>query len=603
MPTSQETMYNEALSAIHSGDRERAKDLLTRLLKNQPGSADYWVWMSAVVDTPKERAYCLKEALRFDPQNTAAVRGLVLMGLLPPDPAGVLPAHFQRRNWREKFSREDEAAAGEKAPRKMQWIFMGAAFVLLAGLAGFLIWGPKGQANRPLRMPVIDLPTNTAQAGADVMPTPGARVSGQSGTPDPLWMQLKATYTPTPLYINTPHSMTEAYSIGMRAFERGDWANAVTYLSQAADFTSQAPDILFYLGEAYRMQAKYTSALDQYNQAISQSPEFAPVYYGRALALLALKPRETDAALEDLKTSLQKDPGFRPAYLGIAQVYLQSGRSEEALSALDLAAGEMPDSALFYLYRAKAYLALGDAKQSLANAQKARMMDVTLLEAYQLEGAALQADGDFTGSIEPLKLYTRYQPGDAGVWTALAKGYQANQQDTEARQALNKALQLDPQQIDAYVLRGQLLLDLKDAAGALEDFNAALRLDKESFAAGLGAGEALLALNQAGDAYMQFEKVQSLAKDDSQKAELQYWIALSLDRLGEVKAALRNYQALLALPKSNVKPEWLEAARARIAALATPTPTEKPQTATPTRTPTRTLRPTETRWPTATSRP
>lgn len=597
-------MYNEALSALHSGDRVRAKDLLTRLLKNQPGCAEYWVWMSAVVDTPKERAYCLKEALRFDPQNTAAVRGLVLMGLLQPDPAQVLPARLQKRDWRAKFSDWDDAvAAGVKTPRKMRLIFMGAAFVLLAGLVGFLIWGPKGSAQRAKHMPFIDLPTNTALAQAAVTPTPAARSSGQSGTPDPLWMQLKETYTPTPVYINTPHVMTEAYSIGMRAFGRGDWANAATYLSQAADFTSKAPDILFYLGETYRMQAKYPLALDQYNQAISQAPDFAPAYYGRGMAVLASQPQGADSALKDLNTAVEKDPDFNPAYLGIAQVYLQSGQPGEALSALERADGVVTDSAQLALYKAKAYLALDDAKQALANAQKATAMDVTLLEAYQIQAMALQAEGRFTESIEPLRLYTRYQPSDAGVWVALASAYNADGQVKDARQALNKSLQLDAQQPAAYVLRGQLLLDLKDADGALEDFNAALRLDHESFLAGLGAGEALLAQNHAGDAYIQFEKVQALAKDDLQKAELQYWIAQSLDRLGEKKAALRDYQALLALPSSRLKPEWIATAQARIAVLATPTPTPKPQTATPTRTPTRTLRPTETRWPTATSRP
>lgn len=76
-------MFQEALTAIHAGDRLRARDLLTRLLQNVKDNPEYWIWMSTVVDTVKERIYCLKEALRLDPQNAAAKRGLSILGAGP----------------------------------------------------------------------------------------------------------------------------------------------------------------------------------------------------------------------------------------------------------------------------------------------------------------------------------------------------------------------------------------------------------------------------------------------------------------------------------------------------------------------------------------
>lgn len=604
MSTPQEAMYKEAISAIHSGDRARARDLLTRLLKTQPDNAEFWVWMSAVVETAKERAYCLKEALRYDPHNAAATRGLVLMGMLPPDPAQVLPSRLQKRNWRAKMAEMDgvDPAQAQK-PRKPQMALMGAAFLVLAGLVGFALWGAQRQNNRPFRMPVINLPTNTALAGAAMTATPPARSHVSSGTPDPLWMQLKATYTPTPLYINTPHSVTEAYSIGMRAFNRGDFANAVTYLSQAVPLTTNAPDVLFYLGESYRMQGKYTTAIDTYNKTIQQDPDFAASYYGRAMAVLASNPKRSDAILQDLQTAIDKDPNFTDAYYGMAQMHLQAGQPQDALTALESVAKDMPNSPRVYLYRAQAYLAMHDARQALSNASQARQLDITLLEAYRVQGMAMQAEGDFESSIEPLKTYLLYQSGDAQAWTALARAYLKNQQASDAQQALNKALQLDNRLVDAYLLRGQLLLDRKSPSDALDDFKAALRLNSDSFEASLGIGEALMGQNYSGDAYTQFEKTQSLAKEDLQKAELLYWTALSLDKLGELRTALSDYQALVALPASSVKQEWVDAAQARIAALVTPTPTSKPRTATPTPTATRTPQPTQTRWPTATSHP
>lgn len=75
------TMLREAIDALRLGNRARARDLLTRLLKTDQKNSTYWVWLSAAVDTKKERLYCLQMALQADPQNAAAKRGLILLGV------------------------------------------------------------------------------------------------------------------------------------------------------------------------------------------------------------------------------------------------------------------------------------------------------------------------------------------------------------------------------------------------------------------------------------------------------------------------------------------------------------------------------------------
>ena len=53
-------MLQEAIEAVANGQRERARDLLTRLLRANQANPKYWLWMSSVVDTTKERVYCLQ---------------------------------------------------------------------------------------------------------------------------------------------------------------------------------------------------------------------------------------------------------------------------------------------------------------------------------------------------------------------------------------------------------------------------------------------------------------------------------------------------------------------------------------------------------------
>src|SRR5688500_12896516 len=89
--TMSDVMFNEAVQALRAGQRMRARDLLTRLLKADQSNVDYWLWMSAAVDAEKEQVFCLQNALKLDPNSTAARRGLVVLGALSPEHANLPP--------------------------------------------------------------------------------------------------------------------------------------------------------------------------------------------------------------------------------------------------------------------------------------------------------------------------------------------------------------------------------------------------------------------------------------------------------------------------------------------------------------------------------
>ncbi len=99
---SEDVMLREAVEAISSGQHIRARDLLTRLLRADQNNPTYWIWMSAAVDTPSERIYCLEKALHLDPENQTAMRGLVILGARPA-PGDLKPAPLIRRKWGTAF--------------------------------------------------------------------------------------------------------------------------------------------------------------------------------------------------------------------------------------------------------------------------------------------------------------------------------------------------------------------------------------------------------------------------------------------------------------------------------------------------------------------
>ena len=70
----EDVMLQEAINAVRQGQRIRARDLLTRLLRADQSNPEYWLWMSSLVDSFKEQVYCLQSALKLDPGGAISSR-------------------------------------------------------------------------------------------------------------------------------------------------------------------------------------------------------------------------------------------------------------------------------------------------------------------------------------------------------------------------------------------------------------------------------------------------------------------------------------------------------------------------------------------------
>ncbi len=599
----EETIYAEVLSAIDAGDRARARDLLTRLLKINQENPQYWLWMSALVDSAKERVYCLKEVLRRDPNNEAARRGLLFHGAAPVQAASA-PAPVIRRNWQAGMQSQ------ERAPRPIlkTALTAGGGLLLLAlvllGIFGGRLFGLGREQSAP-RLPTVDAAlVQITTPIATAAPTQEA----QTG-PQPLSLSLEATYTPTPLAVNTPHPRTEAYRAAVRAYERGEWRAALNYYQQVATAEPDAIDAFYYIGEVHRLMGDADAALEAYHETLAIDDKFAPAHLGLARALLekdaTRNAREARAALE---TALELNPDLVETYWVLAGLLLEQEDPEAALEALSAAPTAARSSPLYTLALARTHLAADLPAEAATEARRALQLDLTLLDAYRLLGEAMQRGGNVKGSLQPLLTYTTYTEGDAQALAWLGKAYLAVGQEDAALDSFARALEIDPQQAEVYLERGLLRLEREDGEAARADFEAALELDKQAFGAALGLGRAQLLLGYNGEAYMQFNRSEGLAKTDVEKAQLYYWRALSLEKLPEQddrirSAAVRDWESLLALPPEIYPKAWVSEAQQHLAALYTPTMTPKPPTATATLkpaspTPTPTRKATATRAPT-----
>ena len=564
-------VFREALDAVAHGQRERARDLLTRLLRVDQSNPNYWLWMSSVVDSSKEKIYCLQNALRLDPDNRAARLGLVLQGSLPPaeDLSPSLPV---RRKW---VINEEGKSSGLIGSRLA---FVGAGIllvsVLLVGFFGFRWRSGSFFAGKPLTitpMPWTATPTVTITPTK----TPRLRIpTPTSASPTPLWMLLIATYTPTPLYVDTPHPISEAFRAGLLAYHSGDLEGMLNFMTQAAQLEPQAADVHYYIGEAYRLIGDLEKANAAYEQAITLDANFAPAYLGRAQVSFALD--RTADIIGDLDLAIQLDPYLAEAYLERSAYYFQTGDHEVALEDLDLLEQLSPESPLLYLYRAYIYLAEGNDSAALQSAQLAYDMDQTLLPAYLVLGQSYLQSGEPVKARQYLHTYLQYETDNAQAWSMLGQAIFEQGDDYQAAiEAFDRALKYQADLFSALLFRGLTHLALEEGQLAVNDLFTARNLDRESFPASLGLGRALLIAGRLEEALSQISGSQVLSQDDRQLAEVHYWRAMTLEALGDKRAAVKEWQALLKLPKPAVPIEWIAFAQKHLASL-TPEPSRSP---------------------------
>jgi tetratricopeptide (TPR) repeat protein len=593
--SAEEKMFQEALAAIAQGEKARARDLLTRLLQKKSENPQYWLWMSAVVETNREQIYCLKECVRLDPHNVQARRGLEIQGAMEPDLEQVVPLDQQRRNWRKQLQ---IGPAQPKLVAPFQWwqgaLAGGLAILVIVGVVSSIVQYRNRRFSNVMLTPL-------ATYGVTLTPPPSSTPLGQVAKPTifgptPLSMMLIATYTPTPLPVNTPHPKSEAYRTALKSYQRGDWIKMLQYLDQVLKIEPDAPDIYYYKGEAYRFQNIYDQALLMYNKALTLEPKFAPAYLGRARINLAKSPPRIQDARKDLEKALDIDRNLFDIRIELARMAIDREDGQGALDILTPVKSFDSDSPLLFEMLARAELLLSQTDQSLKDAQHCNELDQTYLPCYRLVGQGLIAADRGADAVAPLETFTRYED-DPQALAWLGAGYAAQGQIDQALRTFDRVLKLDSRQPDVFFQRGQIYLSQGDAQNAVADLEQAQRLNPKSYTFNIILGKAYLAANKAGNAYQVFSSAEGLTSTDGDKAEVYYLRAQSLERLKKLDSAVRDYKALLALPEDSYPNEWRSQASARLDELLpptmTPTPSNTPQ-------PSKTIPPTQTRWPTRT---
>lgn len=222
----------EAIQTIQSGDLQRGRSLLARVLQENPRDAQAWLWLAACWETPEKQRYCLEKALELRPDDKHIQEALerlpIETGSPPVPPEEMLPdsSKASRQDAGEHFTQADSPAGTppganppviKEKPPKRNSFWSGILLVLLGLLAlasiGLLILvlfqseflflpppssPPTAAVSEMAEIPVFQLPpTWTPTPAPTQSPTPEPRLSG---TIPPSATRLPSITPVTPSY-------------------------------------------------------------------------------------------------------------------------------------------------------------------------------------------------------------------------------------------------------------------------------------------------------------------------------------------------------------------------------------------------------------------
>jgi TolB-like protein/DNA-binding winged helix-turn-helix (wHTH) protein/Tfp pilus assembly protein PilF len=215
--------------------------------------------------------------------------------------------------------------------------------------------------------------------------------------------------------------------------------------------------------------------------------------------------------------AIQLDPGFAPAYAGLANAYIVLGTG--------LPADLPPKEA---------------ASKAKAAALKAIELDSGLAEGHAALGHIKSVyERDFPGAEKEFRLAIELKPGLATAHLWFANSLRVQQRTEEARQAYRRALELDPVSPNINGAFADFLwYDAGQREQALEQMRKTLELDPHQFNNRLRMGHFYLVLKRYREALAEFKKAEEISPGSNQALSRQGYIHAVLGNRAEAERIL-----------------------------------------------------------------
>lgn len=264
-----------------------------------------------------------------------------------------------------------------------------------------------------------------------------------------------------PEVIESPIITAEEYlQRGIIYYSKGEFDHAIFNFDEAIKINPAYFEAYLYRGLSYADRGNAESAIADYNKAIEINPKNEEVYFVRGVAFAAIK--EPDKAIADYTKAIELNPKYVQAYLNRALLSITTGKTDNAISDADKVIEINPNFPGGYYLRGLAYANKNSLEQAIRDYTKAIEINPQYKEAYVNRALARAYHILEQAKMDPNSPLAYV---NAGISTIDKANYDLAIADC------NKAVELSPKYMDAYIIRARIYLMANDFDNAWADIH------------------------------------------------------------------------------------------------------------------------------------
>jgi len=343
--------------------------------------------------------------------------------------------------------------------------------------------------------------------------------------------------------------VAEAVNKGFDLLSRQDAAGAEAAFRHAIELQPELELAHRGLGTALRAQGQEEAAVRELEVATRLDASDADAHYELAATAWALSRRPANsqhargAPGQDYRAlaaaEYKKLAALRPQDASIRQILaeldLEAGRKEEALTEMQEAARAAPDDAATHVGLGRVYFAEAEEDKAAAEYQKALQLNPKEGEAYLALGQMRFFEKRFAQAAENFGHAIEVSPNLGAAYAGMAQIFMQQGRSAEARKMLEKVVALDPEDWQSQYQLAVLMNSTGEVGAATELLEKVTRAHPDYLPA---QEQLVMGLVRRGDLGRASAKADALIAGEPQAAEGHRLRALILRKQHDLEGAL-----------------------------------------------------------------
>ncbi len=222
------------------------------------------------------------------------------------------------------------------------------------------------------------------------------------------------------------------------------------------------------LGNVYKSMGRIDEAFAEFELALAIAPDDPDIINN--IGWYYQQKQDYDKAMQEYKKALKIDNSIAPAHANMGIIYRESQQLDKAIQELEIAIKLDPKMAFAYSGLGACFALKGDLDKAIEYCEKSIELEPEAFEGYNNLAVCYEFKGEHSKALEVYKMGEKVAPWNKLVYLNIGNSYVNLDQLDKARAYYKKALDMDPNCIEA---RGMLeRIDNLDSSSRL-------RLDSE----------------------------------------------------------------------------------------------------------------------------